>query len=569
MRQRFYVSILGIVAAVIVLMGLLGYYAYANHRREQDLMVDFLTREGRAFIRAIEAGTRSGMMGSMWQGDQVQKLVEEIVRNPDVVYFQILNREGRELVFAGRSENPAGDEVLPLLKQTETAAWMGQDRKAFHVAETFAPFREHPSRLPGHEMMMQRWRNWCRMMGVSPESAGQVAVVGLRTEPFLQAQAEDVRRAVGTGAVILLLGGAAFFLLFAMQNSYSIKRALDDTRSYAQNVVESISNGVFSVDREGRVASINGLACKMLGVSADKVRGAHYTHLLSGESCHLEPTIERGVRILEKEMMCVGSDGRKIEASVSASQLKNKDGEALGAVVVLRDLKEIRKLEEQLRRSERLASMGRMVAGVAHELRNPLSSIKGFTRFFQRKFDASTDEGQCAQLLVQEVDRLNRVIVDLLSFAQPMELKPADVNTGDLVEHSLLLCASEIQEQAVIVEKNLPPDMTVKADRDLLIQVLVNLFRNAVEAMAENGRLTISADVLDSAVEIRVSDTGCGISDTDQAQIFDPFFTTKKGGTGLGLAIAHRIIEMHKGRIDVESQVGTGTTVRIALPTGV
>lgn len=568
-RPRFYVSVLGIAASVLVLIGLLGYYTYANHQREQDLMVRFLTREGSAFVRAIEAGARAAMMGPNWRNDLLRQLVEETVRTPGVVYIQILQGDGRVLTSAGQPDGPDLDGLSPTLEAEGTVAWMTEDPKIFHVAEVFDPFRAHPAGLPGHDRMWQRWRNWCRMMGTSPGSSGQVAVVGLRADPFFQAQAEDVRRAAGTGAIILLLGAAAISLLFVIQSRYTIKRALEDTRSYAQNVVESISNGVITVDRRGEVASINHVACEMLGVSPETAQGAHYARLLSGGSCELEPTIEKGISIREKEMTCVGGDGVKIEASVSASQLRNETGEALGAVVVLRDLKEIRKLEEQLRRSERLAGMGRMVAGVAHELRNPLSSIKGFGSLFQRKFDASSDEGQCAQLLVQEVDRLNRVITDLLSFAQPTELRLVEMNIGELVEHSLLLCASEIQEKATVVEKDYSAGLTARADKDLLIQVMVNLFRNAVEAMSENGRLTISAKAVDSEVEVCVSDTGCGMAEADRTQVFDPFYTSKKGGTGLGLAIVHSIIDVHKGQIDVESQPNAGTTFRILLPSGV
>ena len=392
----------------------------------------------------------------------------------------------------------------------------------------------------------------------------------LAVEHIVQAQQEDVRRAVGTGVVVLLLGGAALYFLSLTQRTYAVNRALSETRSYAQNVVDSISNGVFSVDRQGRVVSINDVACKILEVEPEEVVGLYYRELISEGNCRLEPTIEAGERVLEKEMICIARDGDRVEVSVSASQLRNDEGEVLGAVIVLRDMKEIHALEDQLRRSERLASMGRMVAGVAHELRNPLSSIKGFARFFQRKYADSAEDGEYGQLMVQEVDRLNRVITDLLSFAQPIAPRRAEVDLAEVVDHALMLCEAEIEEREVDVERNFPAGLEpTQVDRDLLIQVLVNLIRNGVEAMAKGGRLTVGAEQADGRTEIGVTDTGCGIAPEDRPSIFDPFFTTKQGGTGLGLAISHSIVESHGGRIQVESRPQEGTAFKIEIPAGV
>ncbi|MBI2502840.1 MAG: PAS domain-containing protein [Candidatus Latescibacteria bacterium] len=372
---------------------------------------------------------------------------------------------------------------------------------------------------------------------------------------------------VGTSAVILLLGGTALYLLLASRQLRAANQALGQAQSYAQHVVESISNGVISVDRQGRLISINGVACDLLGVSAAQAGGRYYYELVAQGDCRLEPTIERGERLLEKEMSCVSLSGKKVEVSVSASQLRDGEGEALGAVIVLRDLRELRDLEDQLQRSERLASMGRMVAGVAHELRNPLSSIRGFARFFQRKYRGSTEDGEYAELLVREVDRLNRVITDLLSFAQPALPQRAPVDLAEVVEHALLLCQPEIQEKAIALHRDLEAGLPrVPVDRDMLVQVLVNLIRNGVEAMDKGGELALGMRRIGEQVELSVADTGSGIGDQDRMRVFDPFFTTKQGGTGLGLAIVHSIVQGHRGQIRLESRPGAGTTFRVELP---
>ena len=566
--KRFHTPALWIIVAVLLLMILQGYYAYSNHRRQQDLMVDFLSRQGRVFIQALEAGVRTGMMEPTWAWKQLDRLLDELARHPDVIYLQIVDDDGRVLVAAGEKSGITAD-IPGFSRDKESVAWMDGGGDLFHVAELFEPFERSLSD-PSEEELLQRWQEWYRAADERPGADRPIAVVGMSTKYFIQAQQEDLRRAIGTGIVILLLGGAAFGILFVMQSSHAVKQALGEARSYAQNVVDSISNGVFSVDRQGRVVSINDVACQILEVSLDRVIGSYYRELISEGGCRLEPTIETGERILEQEMVCIALGGERVEVSVSVSQLRDDEGEVLGAVVVMRDLREIHELEDQLRRSERLASMGRMVAGVAHELRNPLSSIKGFARYFQRQYSDSAEDGDYARLMIQEVDRLNRVITDMLSFAQPVKPKRAEVDLGEVVDHALLLCEAEIQEKEIGVDRELAAALTrIRVDRDLLIQVLVNLLRNGVEAMAERGRLIVAARAFDGRVEISVADTGCGIADEDRSRIFDPFFTTKQGGTGLGLAIIHSIVESHGGRIHVDSQPGKGAAFRIELPTGV
>jgi two-component system sensor histidine kinase HydH len=351
------------------------------------------------------------------------------------------------------------------------------------------------------------------------------------------------------------------------QRNQTIQKTLEETRTYSQNVVESISNGVFSVDKQGSLVSLNSVASTMFGISPAEALHRHYCDLLVDGSCRLEPTIERGERILEKEMVCRTLGGKEMVVSVSASQLKSREGEVLGAVVVLRDLHQIRSLENQLRRSERLASMGQMVAGIAHELRNPLSSLRGVAKYFERKYGTVPEDSDYANLMIQEVDRLNRVITDLLRFAQPVHPRREEIILKAVVDHALRLCSTEIEDRGINVEQDFADDLPdVQADSDLLVQALVNLFLNAVEAMKDGGHLKISLGSGEESIEIMIADDGTGISSEEREHIFDPFFTTKPGGTGLGLAIVHSIVEAHSGKIYVDSAPGKGTTFRIELP---
>ena len=225
-------------------------------------------------------------------------------------------------------------------------------------------------------------------------------------------------------------------------------------------------------------------------------------------------------------------------------------------------------LQQQLRRSERLSALGNLAAGVAHEIRNPLSSIKGFATFLLSKLEKEHD-AHAAAMLIQEVDRLNRVVSGLLEFARPETMRLAPAALAPLVEHALRLCASDLADKDIAVHCAFAPDLPlIAADADRFTQVLLNLFLNAVQAMDTGGRLEISAcrDQATGKVLLCIADTGKGIAPEALSTIFDPYVTGRASGTGLGLAIVHRIVEQHGGVIRVESEPGKGSEFFLYLP---
>jgi two-component system sensor histidine kinase HydH len=241
----------------------------------------------------------------------------------------------------------------------------------------------------------------------------------------------------------------------------------------------------------------------------------------------------------------------------------------MGAVLLIRDLREIRALQEKVARAERLASLGRLAAGMAHEIRNPLSSIRGFAQFFLKRFSDKDEEREYAAIMVKEVDRLNRVITDLLDFARPKEPRRESQPLAPIADHALSILAPDLAARKVAVARlftaDLPP---VPVDRDQILRLFINLILNAAESMETGGELTIGLDRRTSpeGIEITVSDTGTGIAPEDRERIFEPFFSRKRKGTGLGLAIVHQIVETHQGTIALESRPEAGTTFRIRLP---
>ena len=240
----------------------------------------------------------------------------------------------------------------------------------------------------------------------------------------------------------------------------------------------------------------------------------------------------------------------------------------MGRVILFRDLSEIQNLKEEIARGRRLAAIGRLAAGVAHEIRNPLSSIKGFATYFQDRYKDVPDDHRIAGIMIQEVERLNRVIGQLLDYARPMNVRLQPVSLGPLVLRSLELIESDARQKGIRIEKRISDSVKVQTDPDRINQVLLNLYLNAIESMEKGGVLTVALEnVPDSGpVRISVTDTGKGIPEKDLAHVFDPYFTTKSTGTGLGLAIVHKIVEMHGGDVRVKSVQGTGTSVTVSLP---
>jgi two-component system sensor histidine kinase HydH len=238
-------------------------------------------------------------------------------------------------------------------------------------------------------------------------------------------------------------------------------------------------------------------------------------------------------------------------------------------MLLMQDVSEVKQLEEELKRNERLAALGEMAAGVAHELRNPLSSIKGLAVLLKSRFSEGGSDREAADILVREVERLNRSISELLNYARPDRLVKDMVSLNDVLRKAITLIRVDADAAGVVIEADFcpPPDL-VHADQDKLSQVFLNLLLNAIQAMNGGGSLKITTMAGQGQLSCRVEDSGCGIAAELLPKVFDPYMTTKSGGTGLGLAMSVKIVEEHGGRIDISSTAGQGTTVVVTLPAG-
>ena len=283
--------------------------------------------------------------------------------------------------------------------------------------------------------------------------------------------------------------------------------------------------------------------------------------------------------------MFVRKDGHEIPTESCFSVITDADGTVTGLSCIFRDITERKAMEEYLARIDRLASLGEMAAGVAHEIKNPLAGIAGAMQILARDFPEGTPTREVFDEVFRQVQRLDAFVNNLLRFARPSKPQFKMVRLSEVLNSALFLASRQIQEKRIAIELNYGKDQPlIQGDQGLLQQVFLNIILNALDAMGPEGTLEIHicwtekarlcprAECLSSysrtqeGVKVVIRDTGSGIPPEQLSQIFNPFFTTKRSGTGLGLSISHRIVEQHQGTIFVESRVGSGTTFTICLP---
>jgi two-component system sensor histidine kinase HydH len=567
-----------ILGAVMVLVPIFFFWTLQNIRKERETMSLLLVEKGAALIRAFEAGTRTGMMGMMGGrggGFQLQRLLMETAQQQDIVHLLVTDTEGNILAHSDPQEIGGAygrDLDLEGLSRVEKPQW--RRIRTPEGEESFEVFRRFNPVLPAH----RRGRPGRISPGMGPFEGQQqwaqenkmVIFVGLDMSAVQEAGRRDVRQRVLTAAVLLLIGFTGIFLLFLAQAYRAARTSLTRIKAFSENVVESMPIGLVALDSDGSVLSMNDAAQSILGIDSRRVVGRQGFEALPPPLWELlENPGGRKVRVLDQEIECTLRGGRVLPLEVSVSVLEGEGADFLGHIILFRDLTEVRSLKREVETGRRLASLGRLAAGVAHEIRNPLSSIKGFATYFKEKYRDRPEDRETAEIMVQEVERLNRVISQLLEFARPTSVHKKPSSVQALIQHSLHMIRRQATDKNIQVVSRLPEEIPeIQADPDKVNQVLLNLYLNSLEAMGSGGTLLV--DLRKAAgrdgVEISVSDTGTGIKREDLAQIFDPYFTTRSSGTGLGLAIVHNIMEAHQGEIRVESEPGKGTKVTLYFP---
>jgi len=345
--------------------------------------------------------------------------------------------------------------------------------------------------------------------------------------------------------------------------------------SYNEYILRSIESGMIICDTEGKITRFNQSTQKILDVSESLAVGKHYKTLFKEKPilCSLIEMALSEKRVCSiPEMEISKNNGENMWVAVSTSVVKDEQNKMLGVAVLLTDLTEIKRLQNEIAFKEKMAALGEMSSGLAHELRNSMGTILGFGKLLKKKGGDKTSTDQIVTSILNEAMFMESMLQRFLTFAKPFDLKMEKVNLENVVERCIKSLEENLKKNKIEFELKTEPNLpTILGDRLLLKQSFQNLIQNSIEALPRGGKLSIDVRAMKTSqqeelVKVEISDTGCGIEEKDQKKIFNPFFTSKEKGTGLGLSLVKKIISLHHGEIEFESQVNKGTTFRIYLP---
>lgn len=345
-------------------------------------------------------------------------------------------------------------------------------------------------------------------------------------------------------------------------------------KNYSEEILQSMNNGVLTTDLRGKIITINYMAERITGRKRSEVIGKGCAEIWGKKSMiarAAENTI-KDVFCLNLETTVASPEKGLVPISLSSTVLRDSQGKKTGILLTIQDLTEIKELEDKVRRGDKLSALATMAAGMAHEIKNPLSSMKVFAQLLPKKFDDPEYRKKLEEILPREINRIDRIVESLLGFARATAMTFEKASLKELIEETVKYYEDQAKNNGVKIVRSFSNLPEIEVDKGQIAQVFSNLILNAIQAMPEGGELTIKTlpdkkdeDIL-RTIKVQISDTGHGISEEMQKKLFDPFFTTKYGGTGLGLTITHSIVDGHKGSIDLDSKIGQGTTFTITLP---
>src|SRR5215813_5018973 len=374
-------------------------------------------------------------------------------------------------------------------------------------------------------------------------------------------------------AVAIVAGGLA--QRFQLQS-----RTLRNLRAMKDLVFESVGTGLIALDRSHTITTFNRAAAAITGVPAAAAIGRPW-HELFGDLVSLpeiEAELAPGPGVASRREAVLSRSGagtvpvRLTFWTLTASQTAampsdtGENAERLGVVCACEDLKTIRVMEERLRQADRLATLGRMSANIAHEIRNPLASLTGAIEVLASNGTAGEVRQRLAQIILKESARLNEILRDFLEYARPAPLARARTNVIESIDEVLVLLEHRADPGTLKVVREFPPSLDWVIDPQQFRQVVWNLCLNAVQAMPNGGELRVTVETVRGRLEVRISDTGEGIAEENLAHIFEPFFSTKSDGTGIGLALVYRVMQDHGGDVHVESAMGAGSVFTLSFP---
>ena len=537
-----------IVLALIVILLLallLGSLTYKEVQRERYYLWELARSEGLNIAFSIQTlGPRFIL------NENALKDILVLLKKEGVSYIDICNDKGVILIS---TEEERWQNVIKIPTPGKINFINTKDKKDNRILQVIKPFN------------LDIWK-------ILP-IRNSYLVVGVNLEGYYSRLSQTRRRIILNYSIIMALVLLGIYVIFKLQETYIVKKTLNEMKDYTTKLLETMDNAVISVDNKGNIKTFNRKSEEIFGKKKEEVLNKDCQEVLNlkinGECLLKEYLLEK--KNITQEIVLEEEGLKKKILDLNTSFLTGESGEITGVVAVIRDVTEINDLNEEVARHKRLAALGKLSAGIAHEIRNPLSSIRGLAQFVYNSFSKTDERKEDLNAIIQEVDRLNKLVVQVLDFAKLKKPNLTRFSLNDLIRKITELFKLEIKDKQIKFSLKLSPDISkIQADEDQVRQILMNVIINAIQAIPKKGEIKIKTEKTllkgEPAIKLIIEDSGIGIPEKDFTQIFDPFFSTKDKGSGLGLSIVYKLIEAHQGEIKVESKEGEGTKFVIFLP---
>jgi len=536
---------------ILLLTLLLGFMTYKEVQRERYYLWELARSEGLNIAFSIQTLSPRFILN-----ENALKEILVLLKKEGVSYIDICNDKGVILIS---TEEERWQNIIKISNPSKINFINTKDKKGNRILQVIKPFNlNNNSQLDIWEILPIR---------------NSYLVVGVNLEGYYNRLSQTRKRIILNYSIIMALVLFGIYVIFKLQGNYIVKKTLNEMKVYTSKLLETMDNAVISVDIKGNIKTFNVKSEEIFDKKREEVLNKDCQKVLNlnilGESIFKKCLLEK--KNISQEMILEEKGIKKKTLDLNASFLTDESGEITGVVAVIRDITEIKDLNEEVARHKRLAALGKLSAGIAHEIRNPLSSIRGLAQFVYNSFSQADERKEDLNTIIQEVDRLNTLVVQVLDFAKLKKPNLIPFSLNDLIGKMTELFQLEIKDKQIKFNLELSPDISqIHADEDQVRQIFMNIIINAIQAIQVKGEIKIKTEKTllrgEPVIRLTIEDSGDGIPEKDLSQIFDPFFSTKEKGSGLGLSIVYKLIEAHQGEIKVESKEGEGTKFIIFLP---
>lgn len=536
---------------ILLLTLLLGFMTYKEVQRERYYLWELARSEGLNIAFSIQTLSPRFILN-----ENALKEILVLLKKEGVSYIDICNDKGVILIS---TEEERWQNIIKISNPSKINFINTKDKKGNRILQVIKPFNlNNNSQLDIWEILPIR---------------NSYLVVGVNLEGYYNRLSQTRKRIILNYSIIMALVLFGIYVIFKLQGNYIVKKTLNEMKVYTSKLLETMDNAVISVDIKGNIKTFNVKSEEIFDKKREEVLNKDCQKVLNlnilGESIFKKCLLEK--KNISQEMILEEKGIKKKTLDLNASFLTDESGEITGVVAVIRDITEIKDLNEEVARHKRLAALGKLSAGIAHEIRNPLSSIRGLAQFVYNSFSQADERKEDLNTIIQEVDRLNKLVVQVLDFAKLKKPNLIPFSLNDLIGKMTELFQLEIKDKQIKFNLELSPDISqIHADEDQVRQIFMNIIINAIQAIQVKGEIKIKTEKTllrgEPVIRLTIEDSGDGIPEKDLSQIFDPFFSTKEKGSGLGLSIVYKLIEAHQGEIKVESKEGEGTKFIIFLP---